>query len=345
DAVVGVARAPSAGRTFEALWQAADDAPAAPVRPAAAAPPGIVVADPRMARVFELIRKVAPLPTTVLVLGETGVGKEIIAEQIHQQSPRAKAPFMRLNCGSLPETLLESELFGHEKGAFTGADKRKQGYLEAADGGTLFLDEIGELALAMQTRLLRVLENGRFMRVGGREEIAVNLRVVAATNRDLAEEAKAGKFRQDLYFRLSAFVVEVPPLRERTSEIELFADLFARQLAKRAGLTPPTLTPNALRVLRRYSWPGNVRELRNAMEYAVVLAEDGKIEAEHLPASIREPAGAGAPSGPMRAQLAEMEERAIREALDAEGGNQTRAARRLGLSRRALLYKLDKYGR
>jgi two-component system, NtrC family, response regulator AtoC len=344
--VMGVAGAPRDGVTFDVLWDAASDAPATPRERTPAAPPGVVVGDPQMARVFELVRKVAATPTTVLVLGDTGVGKEIVAEQIHQQSPRAHGPFMRLNCGSLPETLLESELYGHERGAFTGADKRKLGYLEAASGGTLFLDEIGELALPMQTRLLRVLENGRFMRVGGREEVAVDLRVVAATNRDLEAEANAGRFRQDLYFRLSAFVIRIPRLAERPGEIELFAELFARQYAKRLGAATPVLAPDARELLRRHAWPGNVRELRNAIEYAVVLADTGVLRAEHLPEGLRAAATTGPRAGgPVRAQLAEVEERAIREALDAESGNQTRAARRLGLSRRALIYKLDKYGR
>jgi two-component system response regulator AtoC len=311
--------------------------------------PGVVVGDPKMAAVFELVRKVAPMPTTVLLLGETGVGKEIVAEQVHAQSPRAAGPFMRINCGSLPETLLESELFGHERGAFTGADKRKQGYIEAAAGGTLFLDEIGELSPATQTRLLRVLESRRFMRVGGTQEIAADVRVVAATNRDLEVEARAGRFRSDFYYRLSAFVVRIPPLRERAAEIELFADLFAGQFARRMDAAPPRLAPEAIAALRAHPWPGNVRELRNAVEYAVVLADRGVIGVDQLPEALRRPspapASSGARGGPVRAQLAEVEERAIREALDAENGNQTRAAKRLGLSRRALLYKLDKYGR
>ena len=343
-ATLGVARAPDDGATAEELWRraepAGDAAPSAPTPVAAPAPPGVVIADAAMVRVFELVRKVAPTPTTVLILGETGVGKEVIAEQIHRQSPRASAPFVRLNCGSLPETLLESELFGHERGAFTGADRRKIGYIEAASGGTLFLDEIGELALPMQTRLLRVLENHKFTRVGGREELAADLRIVAATNRNLEAEAKSGKFREDLFFRLSAFVVQVPPLRERTAEVELLAQLFARQFAKRMNVPPPTIAPAALARLKQHAWPGNVRELRNAMERAVVLAENGVLAAAHLPDSVRE---SHAPVGPMREQLAEMERKAIEEALDAESGNQTRAAKRLGISRRALQYKLGKY--
>ena len=203
-ATISSAQAPADGVTAAALWSKAERGAESSVRERPVPPnlPGVVVADEAMVRVFELVRKVAAAPTTVLILGETGVGKEVVAEQIHRQSPRAKGPFVRLNCGSLPETLLESELFGHEKGAFTGAEQRKIGYLEAADGGTLFLDEIGELLPPMQAKLLRVLENRRVMRVGGREEIAVDVRIIAATNRDLASEVKAGRFREDLYFRI-----------------------------------------------------------------------------------------------------------------------------------------------
>jgi transcriptional regulator with PAS, ATPase and Fis domain len=312
--------------------------------------PGVVVSDPAMAQVFDRARRVAPAETTVLLLGETGVGKEVVAEQIHRQSPRVAGPFVRLNCGSLPESILESELFGHERGAFTGADKRKPGYLETADGGTLFLDEIGELGPSMQTRLLRVLEERKFMRVGGREEIASDMRVVAATNRELEREVRAGRFRQDLYFRLAAFIIRLPPLRERPSEIDLFAELFARQFARRMNRPRFRLSPDAMSVLRAHDWPGNVRELRNAIEHAVVLAEDGVVTAQRLPDSVRHgdrraPGGpATATGGGMRAEVAETERRAIQEALEAEDGNQTRAARRLGISRRALIYKLDKHG-
>ena len=368
---VALVQAPEDGVAAEALWRRAGEllagatgptgttgAPgaeagaragarggAAAAAAAPAAPPGVVVGDPAMVRVFELVRKVAATPTTVLILGETGVGKEVIAEQLHRQSPRASGPFVRLNCGSLPESLLESELFGHEKGAFTGADRRKLGYVEAAAGGTLFLDEIGELTASMQTRLLRVLESHRFMRVGGREEIACDVRVVAATNRDLEAEARAGRFREDLYFRLSAFVLKIPPLRERPAEVELLAELFSRQFARRMGVPAPTLGADALALLRRHAWPGNVRELRNAMEYAAVLAERGVLDAACLPDSVRASADAPAPpAGQMRRQIADLEQRSIQDALDAENGNQTRAARRLGISRRALLYKLEKYG-
>ena len=305
--------------------------------------PGVVVSDPAMAQVFENVRRVAPMETTVLLLGETGVGKEVVAEQIHRQGPRASGPFVRLNCGSLPESLLEAELFGHERGAFTGADKRKAGYFETASGGTLFLDEIGELGPSMQTRLLRVLEDGKFMRVGGREEIASDLRVVAATNRDLERDVRTGRFRQDLYFRLSTIIIRLPALRERPSEIELFAELFARKFGGQMKRPQIRIAADAMAMLRGHDWPGNVRELRNAIEHAVVLAEDGIVSAQRLPDSVRGEHQVAATSGGMRGQVADIERRAIEDALEAEDGNQTRAARRLGISRRALLYKLDKY--
>ena len=313
-------------------------------------PSGVVVADAAMVKLFHLVRRVAAMPTTVLLLGETGSGKEVVAEQIHLQSPRAGGPLVKLNCGSLPETLLESELFGHERGAFTGADKRNKGYLEAAHGGTLFLDEIGELTAATQAKLLRVIEERRFMRVGGREEVAVDVRLVAATHRDLEAAVREGRFREDLYFRLSSFVLRVPPLRERPAEIALLAELFARRFAERMGEGPPTITADAAAVLRAHRWPGNVRELRNAIEHAMVLAEEGEVRAEHLPPSVaaggarRADAEGDAPAGPMKAHLESVEQRAIEEALAAEGGNQTRAAKRLGISRRALIYKIGKYG-
>jgi transcriptional regulator with PAS, ATPase and Fis domain len=296
-----------------------------------------------MVKLFELLRKVAPTPTTVLILGETGAGKEVVAEQLHRQSRRDKGPFVRLNCGSLPETLLESELFGYEKGAFTGADRRKSGYIEAADGGTLFLDEIGELPMPMQTRLLRVLEDHKLIRVGGREELTIDVRIIAATNRKLDEEVAAGRFRADLYFRLSAFVLRLPPLRERLGELELLAELFARQFARRMGVRPPAISPAAMQLLRHHRWPGNIRELRNTIEHALVVADGGDIGVEQLPEGFLRVEPDVAVSGPMRSEVADVERRRIQEAMDAEGGNQTRAAKRLGISRRALQYKLEKY--
>jgi transcriptional regulator with PAS, ATPase and Fis domain len=307
----------------------------------AAAPRGVVAIEQAMVQLFDKVRRVARTATTVLILGETGAGKEVVAEQIHLQSPRGHGPFVRLNCGALPRTLIESELFGHEKGAFTGADRRREGYLEAANGGTLFLDEIGELQLETQAHLLRVLENQRFMRVGGTQEIRVDVRLVAATHRDLRVALRDGTFREDLYFRLASFVMQVPPLRERQAEVLPLAELFVQRLAQRMGVKPPILAADAAGALRRYGWPGNVRELRNAVEHAMVLADD-TIRAEHLPESLAGGA-AGAASGAMRARLEELERSSIEEALKAEGGNQTRAAKRLGISRRALIYKLTKY--
>jgi DNA-binding NtrC family response regulator/pSer/pThr/pTyr-binding forkhead associated (FHA) protein len=308
-------------------------------------PAGVVIADPGMVKLFELARRVANSPTTVLILGETGVGKEVVAEQIHRWSARAKGPFVRLNCASLPETLLESELFGHEKGAFTGADRRKIGYLEAADRGTLFLDEIGELSPATQAKLLRVIETRRVIRVGGTQELGVDVRIVSATHRDLKTFVAEGKFREDLFFRLSAFVLDVPPLRTRPTEILLLAELFLRQLAARQNIPPPAIGPDAQSTLARHGWPGNVRELRNAVEHALVLSGGAAIAFEHLPEAVRgvRP-GAPTSAGMMKGQLESMERKTIEEALDAEGGNRTRAARRLGISRRALIYKIGKYG-
>jgi len=320
----------------------AEGVAAAPAE-AAPAPGDLVVADAQMRRVYEMVDKIAAAPITVLILGETGVGKEIVAEQIHRRSERAAKPFVKLNCASLPETLLESELFGHERGAFTGADKRKIGYFEAAAGGTLFLDEIGETPVALQAKLLRVLEARRLTRVGGTAEIAVDVRLVCATNRDLEAEVKRGRFRQDLYFRVSAFSLLVPPLRDRRAEIALLAEHFARQFAQELKQSPPALTPDARELLEAYAWPGNVRELRNAVERAVVL-QPGVIAAEHLPVALREGARAGASARVIRDQLADVERAAIVQAMEACSWNQTHAAQRLGLSRRALIYKLEKYG-
>jgi transcriptional regulator of acetoin/glycerol metabolism len=235
-------------------------------------PRGVVCAEPAMQKVFGLARRLAQTSTTVLVLGETGAGKEVVAEQLHIHSPRAARPYVRLHCAALPETLLESELFGHEKGAFTGALTRKVGYVEAANGGTLLIDEVGELPPATQVKLLRVLETRSVTRVGGTVEIPVDIRVVCATNRDLLAEIAAGRFREDLYYRISAFTLRVPPLRERPSEIALLAEHFLREVAARLGVPAPLLDAAAEDALLRHAWPGNVRELRNAVEHAMVLA-------------------------------------------------------------------------
>ncbi|HEX4476245.1 MAG TPA: sigma 54-interacting transcriptional regulator [Polyangiaceae bacterium] len=343
---VTIARFPENGRTAADLWtHASRGASAPPV--VADTREGVVVADPAMVQVFQLARRLASVQTTVLILGETGVGKEVIAEQIHHWSARAQGPFVRLNCASLPETLLESELFGHERGAFTGADRRKIGYLEAAQGGTLFLDEIGELPVTVQVKLLNVLESREVRRLGGTQEHPIDVRVVSATHRDLTTEVGEGRFREDLYYRLSAFTLVVPPLRERQAEIPLIAEMFAREAAHRAGRPPVVMEASAVTALVRHPWPGNVRELKNAMEHAVVLADRGRIGVEHLPESVRRreaPLATGPSSSTVKDKLADLERRSIEEALSAEGGNQTRAARRLGMSRRALIYKIEKYG-
>ena len=315
----------------------------------------IVVADPLMKQVFELAKRVAPSGITVLVVGETGAGKEVVAEAVHRLSPRTDQPYVRLNCASLSETLVEAELFGHEKGAFTGAIGVKEGFFEAAQGGTLFLDEIGELSLATQAKLLRVLEQRRIVRVGGTRELPIDVRLVCATNRDLEAEVKRGRFREDLYFRISAFVIPVPPLRDRRSEIPLLAKQFARELAGELGYHGASLAPEALATIAAYDWPGNVRELRNAIERAVVMSGNGRIEAHHFSERLHAhvPAGAveaPAPSAPergaidVRQHVAKVEREAVVAALAACGGNQTQAARQLGVSRFALIRLMDKHG-
>jgi len=313
-----------------------------------------IVADPQMRRVYELVRKVADHPITVLIYGETGVGKEVIATELHRASQRRGAPIVRLNCASLPESLLESELFGHERGAFTGADRRKQGYFEVASGGTLFLDEIGEMTASTQSKLLRVLEARRITRVGGTDEIEVDVRVVCATNRDLEAEVARGNFRSDLFFRISAFTVLIPPLRDRAQEILLLSEHFLAQAAGAARRRPPTLSQAAANALRSYAWPGNVRELRNAIERAFVVHADGVIQLEDLPDRVREARVASTlPAAPsialdgqrdVREQISQLERDAIAAALEACGGSQTEAAKKLGVSRRALIYRMEKHG-
>jgi two-component system, NtrC family, response regulator AtoC len=307
--------------------------------------------DTRSQQTLILARKVAAAPTTVLLLGETGVGKEVVAELIHRSSPRASRPFVRLDCASLPPTLLESELFGHERGAFTGAEKRKLGYFEAAEGGTILLDEIGELPSALQSKLLTALERRIVTRIGSTEEIAIDVRVIAATNRDLQEEVKQGRFREDLYYRLAVFTIFVPPLRDRPGDIIPLASRFARQFSSELGQPAPGFTVAARAALDHYAWPGNVRELRNAIERAVVLTPHGDIDITALPDAIQVRARAeGEAASPFQldghvpAQLQQMERTAIVAALEACNQNQTQAARRLGISRRSLIYKMERFG-
>lgn len=309
---------------------------------------GIIVAAPSMKQVFALAQRLSRLPTTVLLLGESGSGKQIVAEAIARGGNRSGAPFIRVNCAALPEQLVESALFGHEKGAFTGAERRHIGFFEAAANGTLFLDEVGELPAAAQAKLLTALESHVIIRVGDTREIPVEARVVAATNRDLWQETKHGRFREDLFFRLSAFTLEVPPLRTRPQEVRLLAEVFVKQMARAADTTAPVIAPDAHALLKSHSWPGNVRELRNAMEYAFVVATEGVIHAQHLPTNVASKsnslAGPSTPSGALPDSMDELERRSIEAAMTSERGNQTRAALRLGISRRNLIHKIDKHG-
>jgi DNA-binding NtrC family response regulator len=307
-------------------------------------PPRLVVIDPLMKQVFKLAERAAPAPISVLIVGETGTGKEVVAEALHRMSPRAEAPFVRLNCAALTETLVESELFGHEKSAFTGAIAMKRGFFEAATGGTLFLDEVGELPLATQVKLLRVLESWRIVRVGGTAEIAVDVRLVCATNRDLETEVQRGRFREDLFFRIAAFVIPVPPLRDRKSEIAPLAAHFAHEIASDLRQPNVGFTPEAVDALQQASWPGNVRELRNVIERAVVLSEGSKIGREHLPDQVLEHVRPTPHDGlDVRQRVASVERETVLAALDAAEGNQTQAARKLGISRFALIRLMAKH--
>ncbi|MBN1210524.1 MAG: sigma 54-interacting transcriptional regulator [Myxococcaceae bacterium] len=340
------------GSVVVVLWPASE--PLAPGAPAAA-PPRAVVSDPSMQRLYELAALVAQSQISVLLRGETGVGKELLAEAIHQRSPRAQGPFVRINCAAFSETLLESELFGHERGAFTGAGRAKPGLIEMADGGTLFLDEVGEMPPAVQVKLLRVLEDRKLLRVGGLEAHSVDVRFVAATHQDLEACVARGTFRQDLYFRINGFTLTIPPLRERVAEIAAVSRYFIERFASEQGRPPPVLTPEAQVLLERHPWPGNLRELRNVMGRALVLCRGGAIQPEHLvfdaPQKPAEPSRAEVPptpfpltSGKLGEDIAALERQRIQEALERCVGNQTEAAKLLGISRRTLVTRLGTYG-
>jgi transcriptional regulator with PAS, ATPase and Fis domain len=284
----------------------------------------------------------------VLIVGESGTGKELIANALHQNSPRKEERFLPINCAAIPADLLESELFGHERGAFTGAMQRKAGKFELADRGTLFLDEIGEMPGPLQAKLLRVLEERSFMRVGGTETIRVDVRIIAATNSDLEERVAAGRFRSDLYYRLKVITIDIPPLRERVEDIPLFAHRFLETFKLENERPELTLAPEAIDVLTRCRWEGNVREIRNLIESLVVLSspESPVIGVEDLPESYRTPAGApaGAPAAPPARTMDEIEKEAILRTLNETGGNRTRAAEILGIGLRTLQRKLRDYG-
>ena len=359
----GVATYPRDGRTPEALVAAASRRVRGVATERAATEP--LIYDAVMERVHQLAERAAVGTINVLIVGETGVGKEVLAERVHRQSPRAAKLFLCLNCASLSEPLLESELFGHERGAFTGASEAKPGLLETAPGGTVFLDEIGEMPLPLQAKVLRVLETRLVTRVGGLKPKAIDVRFVAATNRNLEEEVAAGRFRRDLYFRLNGMTLHIPPLRERRGEIAPLADIFIRQFAEPLGRPAPELSPEARLMLEAYVWPGNVRELRNMMERAVLLCADDEILPEHLlletmsaaMAPTVEPALTLAvrPTQPMSVasdddpesaaarRPGEDEREHILRVLADCGGNQSRAARLLGMARSTLVLRLNEY--
>jgi DNA-binding NtrC family response regulator len=302
-----------------------------------------VTEDPTLKKLLELVDTVAPRDVSVLLTGESGTGKELVARRIHEHSARSSGPFVAVNSAALPESLAESELFGHEKGAFTGAQAQRRGRFEEAEGGTLFLDEIGELPAALQAKLLRALDGRTVRRLGGSVEIPVDVRLVAATNRDLATEATSGNFRQDLYFRLAVVTIHLPPLRERTADIQVLARHLVATLAARHRVAVPELTSAALSALESYRWPGNVRELRNVLERAVVVRGGECIRPEDLALPVSVAAGSEVVGGiPLDRDVRERE--VLFEALRRAGGNREEAARLLEVSVRTLYYRLRRYG-
>jgi len=306
---------------------------------------GIIGESGPMLEVLSIVRRVAPSEATVLIRGESGTGKELIAKAIHFGSPRARGPLVKVNCAALPEALLESELFGHEKGAFTGALSSRQGRFELANGGTIFLDEIGDLPLHLQAKLLRVLQEREFEKVGSSRPVRVNVRIMAASHRPLEDLIKAGQLREDLYYRLNVVTIFIPPLRERRSDVALLLDHFLRQYAEKNGKTIRGLTPEGRDILLRYDYPGNVRELENIIERAVVLTRDDVIGSGDLPLTVQELEVAdGDRETNLTVAVEALERRMIRDALARSDGVQTRAAELLGMGERALRYKLIKYG-
>jgi two-component system response regulator HydG len=305
---------------------------------------GIIGGSEPMQEVFDTLRQVSASTATVLILGETGTGKELVARAIHANSPRRGNHFMALNCAALSETILESELFGHEKGAFTGATQARKGRFEYAHGGTLFLDEVGDLPAATQVKLLRVLEYGEVFRVGSNEPLKVDVRLIAATHKDLASLIREGVFREDLYYRLKVVTIELPPLRERLEDLPILIQSFLEEFSKLQGLKAPEITPAAMELLYNYDWPGNVRELRNCVESMVVLDKDGKIDAEDVPRYVKQPADAESASGVGGVNLEEKEKESIRKALALCEGNREKAAKMLGIGERTLYRKIKRYG-
>jgi len=378
SATTGMAVYPNDGRSPEALLARANQRLEGESVEASGEGNLVVVVDPAMQRLYSLAERIADSTISVLILGETGVGKEVLAETIHRLSPRRNKPFLKLNCAAFTESLLESELFGHERGAFTGAFAAKQGLLESADGGTVFLDELGELTPSTQVKLLRVIEERKVLRVGALRPKEIDVRFVAATNRDLEAEVAHGNFREDLFFRLNGIPLVIPPLRERPLEIEPLARALIAQICHKASRADPDLTSQAIEILRRYSWPGNIRELRNVIERAVLLAGRGPITPEHLPVEkmgstlpvrtrpslapppprarpplpeifeqtipvARPTAPPGGDGNALKSGVEMVERDLIIRALEQCAGNQTQAAKLLGISRRTLVSRLEQY--
>jgi DNA-binding NtrC family response regulator len=307
----------------------------------------IVGNSPKMRKIYQIIEQASPTPASVLIIGESGTGKELVAQTIHQLSPRAEAPFVAINCAAIPETLLESEIFGHERGSFTGAIERRAGCFELADRGTLFLDEIAEMVPVTQVKLLRVLQERRFRRLGGRVEQEVDVRVIAATNVDPLDAIRDGKLRDDLYYRLNVFTIELPPLRDRKDDLPLIIQAFLDEFNVRDRRHVKAVTPEAMRMLELYDWPGNVRELRNVIERATILARGDFIEPGHLPRfgaapRIMEPAPATGVTIAPGMTVDEAERKLIIATLEASGNNKTRAAEMLGISLKTLHNKLNR---
>jgi transcriptional regulator with PAS, ATPase and Fis domain len=301
---------------------------------------GVIGETPEMLELMKKVRLVAESRATVLIQGESGTGKELIARAVHRNSPRRNRPFVAVHCAAIAETLLESELFGHEKGAFTGAVSRRRGRFETADGGTLFLDEVGEIPLSMQVKLLRVIETLEFTRVGGTESVRVDVRLVAASNRDLAEQVAQGAVREDLFYRLNVVTLSLPPLRRRLGDLPLLLRFFVEDLAREHERPAPRVAPEALRALSDYDWPGNIRELRNVVENLLVFLEGDTVLPEHLPAQFAAPGKRRSTALGFGPTLEEAEVFLIRQALEAHEGNRTHAARSLGISRRTLQRKI-----
>jgi DNA-binding NtrC family response regulator len=302
---------------------------------------------PELLKLYQLLEQVGPTSASVLITGESGTGKELVARALHELSPRSRSPFVALNCSAIPESLLESELFGHERGAFTGATAARAGCFELASGGTIFLDEVGEMPLTLQKKLLRVLEERRVRRLAGRVEISVDVRIISATNADIEQLLSDGTFREDLFYRLNVFAIDLAPLRERAGDVTILAHHFLKQLAGDNGKSIHGFSTEALGILNQYDWPGNVRELRNAIERAVVVCPGEEIEVHHLPANIKQrprmPSGDDSLVIPSGTSLEEVERLMILNTLYREGGNKTRAARILGITTKTLHMKLKKY--